>query len=94
MSKKEAAFYKKLEITLNETLVFPADYMFKFIIPNQLEQKQQIETIFDFVGAVIKSNPSKAGNYLSITVIIKAKSAIQIIEKYKEVAKVKGVISL
>ncbi|MCF6212643.1 MAG: DUF493 domain-containing protein [Flavobacteriaceae bacterium] len=94
MSKKEEAFYNKLELSLNKTLTFPTDYMYKFIIPNQLEQKKQIENIFNLMGAVIKSKPSKAGNYTSITVIIKVKSAIEIIKKYKEVAKVKGVISL
>ncbi len=93
MSKQEE-FYKKLKISLEETTVFPASYMYKFIIPSDKEKLQTIEKIFDYSGAVINTKPSKTGKYNSITVLVTMKSADEIIAKYKEVSVVEGVISL
>jgi len=77
---KQEEFYKKLKISLEETTVFPADYMYKFIIPSDKEKLKTIEKIFDFSGAVIKTKPSKTGKYNSITVVVKMKSADEIID--------------
>ncbi|NCP20447.1 MAG: DUF493 domain-containing protein [Flavobacteriales bacterium CG_4_8_14_3_um_filter_35_10] len=94
MDKKGNDFYNKLKESLLETTVFPTDYMYKFIIPNNLEQKQQLNHIFNFEGAVIKTNPSKSGKFISFTILQKEKSADAIIEKYQLVSKIKNVISL
>lgn len=91
---KEAEFYKKLKKTLLETTEFPTKYMYKFIIPTSDEKFNEIESIFDNMGAVINSKPSKTGKYNSLTIVVNMKSPEEIIEKYKEVAKVEGVISL
>ena len=91
---KEDEFYKKLKISLEETTVFPTKYMYKFIIPANKEKIAEIETIFDHTGAVINKKPSKTGKYNSITVMVNMKNADAVIEKYKEVALVEGVISL
>ncbi len=93
MSKQEE-FYKKLKVSLEETTVFPADYMYKFIIPSDKEKLEMIKKIFDYSGAVINTKPSKTGKYNSITVLVTMKSADEIIAKYKEVSVVEGVISL
>ncbi len=92
--KKEEEFYKKLKNSLEETTVFPAEYMYKFIIPSDKEKLAQIEIIFDHTGAVITTKPSKTGKYNSITVVLQMKSADAIVEKYIEVSAVEGVISL
>ena len=92
--KKQEEFYKKLKIRLEETTVFPAEYMYKFIIPSDKEKLAQIEKIFDFSGAVITTKLSKTGKYNSITVLVKMKSSEAIIKKYVEVSIVEGVISL
>ncbi len=94
MTKKEDDFYKKLKNELIDTTVFPADYMYKFIIPNKKELKIQVENIFNFEGAVIKSKTSKSAKFLSLTILVKVKSADYVIKKYKEAAQVKGIISL
>jgi len=93
MQDKEE-FYKKLKISLEETTVFPAEYMYKFIIPTDKDKLLQIEKIFDHIGAVITTKPSKTGKYNSITILVKMKSADAIIKKYIEVSVVEGVISL
>ena len=91
---KESDFYEKLKKSLIETTAFPSKYMYKFIIPSEDTKFKQIENIFDNLGAVINSKPSKTGKYISLTILVNMKSPDDIIEKYKEVSKVEGVISL
>lgn len=91
---KESEFYEKLKKSLDETTTFPAEYMYKFIIPASEEKLKDIESIFDNIGAVINSKPSKTGKYNSLTIMVKMESADDIIEKYIEVSKIDGVISL
>lgn len=91
---KEDEFYKKLKFSLEETTTFPTEYMYKFIIPSNKEKLAEIEHIFDHTGAVIKTKLSKTGKYNSITVMVQMKNADAVIEKYKEVSSVEGVISL
>ena len=92
--KKDEKFYAKLKDSLNETTEFPSSYMFKFIIPTSDERFGQIEKIFDNLGAVITSKPSKNGNFTSITIVVDMADADAVILKYKEVGAVDGVISL
>ena len=91
---KESDFYEKLKKSLIETTEFPSKYMYKFIIPSGEDKFKQIENIFDNMGAVINSKPSKTGKYTSLTILVNMKSPDDIIMKYKEVSKVEGVISL
>lgn len=91
---KESDFYEKLKKSLIETTEFPTKYMYKFIIPTDEVKFKQIESIFDNMGAVINSKPSKTGKYTSLTILVKMKSPDEVIVKYQEVSKVEGVISL
>ena len=91
---KESEFYEKLKQSLLETTSFPTKYMFKFIIPTDDEKFKTIEAIFDNLGAVIDSKPSKNGKYTSLTILVRMNDPEEIIQKYQEVAKVDGVISL
>jgi len=91
---KESDFYEKLRGTLKETTTFPTKYMFKFIIPSGDADFNKIESIFNNIGAVINSKPSKTGKYTSLTILVKMESADEIIKKYKAVSKIEGVISL
>lgn len=91
---KETEFYEKLKYRLEETTSFPTNYMFKFIIPTDKNKFKEIENIFNNLGAVIKSKPSKKGKFTSLTILIDMNTPDEIIKKYKEVAKVEGVISL
>ena len=78
---KESEFYEKLKQSLLETTEFPTKYMFKFIIPSDDEKFKMIEEIFDNLGAVIDSKPSKNGKYTSLTILVKMKDPDEIIEK-------------
>lgn len=88
------AFYAKLKIQLEETTKFPSLYMYKFIVPSNEEKIKQVHQIFDNLGAVIDTKKSAKGKYTSVTITVNMKSADQIIEKYKQVSVVEGIISL
>lgn len=93
MSDKKA-FYIKLKGQLEDTTTFPADYMYKFIVPTDGNQLQEVQTIFDNKGAVINTKKSKTGKYISITIVLKLKNADKVISYYKKVEEIKGIISL
>ncbi len=87
-------FYKKLLGQLEDTAKFPHLYLYKFIVPTSKEKIAEVINKFDNLGATIETKESKNGKYTSISIRVKMKTAIAIIEKYKEVGKVEGIISL
>ncbi|MFT6965822.1 MAG: putative lipoic acid-binding regulatory protein [Marivirga sp.] len=86
MDKDIQSFKEKLEAVSE----WPSLYMFKFIV--KAEQEQLVQDIFHMHEVI--SKPSKNGNYISLTINIMAGSADQIIEKYIETSKIKGIIAL
>lgn len=93
MSNKED-FYIKLKEQLEDTTQFPADYMYKFIVPADGNQQKEVGEVFDNKGAVIKTKKSKTGKYISVSIVLKLNSADEVIAYYKKVEKVEGIISL
>jgi len=53
-------FYKKLKVQLSDTSLWPAPYLYKFIVPTDLSKIKAIEDIFDHTGAVITRKESIA----------------------------------
>lgn len=88
------AFYAKLKLQLEETTVFPSDYLYKFIVPATENRVQSVQDIFDGVGAVINTKKSKTGKYVSVSIRLKVDSSDKVINYYKEAEKIKGIISL
>jgi putative lipoic acid-binding regulatory protein len=91
---KEKDFYNKLKHQLEETTSFTAEYMYKFIVPSNENQLEEVQEIFNNVGAVIKTKKSKTGKYNSLSIVLKVESANKVIEYYRKVEKIKGIISL
>lgn len=87
-------FYNKLKIQLDDTTVFPADYLYKFIVPTTENQVVEVEDIFDNTGAVINTKKSKTGKYVSVSILLKVTSSDEIISYYEKAEKIKGIISL
>lgn len=87
-------FYKRLKNQLDETTTWPSDYLYKFIVPTNPETVRKIQDIFDNMGAVLESKMSKKGKYTSISVTVNLQNPDEVIQKYKEVSGVDGVISL
>lgn len=93
--QNQEEFYEKLKGQLLDTSSWPAVYLYKFIVPSSDAKIQEIQSIFDNMGAVINTKKSKKGKYTSVSVNVKLKDPDAVIAKYKEVGeKVEGVISL
>ena len=89
------AFYNNLKEKLQDTSVWPSEYLYKFIIKSNPVKINTIECIFDNMGAVIKTIPSKNGNYTSVSINVIMNNPDDVIEKYIEVGnQVEEVISL
>lgn len=88
-------FYKKLKEQLHDTSTWPAEYLYKFIVPTNKDKIDKIQNIFNNMGAVIKTKQSKNGNYTSVSINVQMKNPDAVVEKYIKVGdEVEGVISL
>ena len=92
--KDKNEFYNKLKNQLDETTSFPADYMYKFIVPTDEDQVTQVQALFNNTGAVINTKKSKTGKYISVSIVLKISSSSDVISYYKKAEKIKGIISL
>lgn len=93
-TEKSEEFYLRLKEELLKSNSWPADYLYKFIVPTDRDKITQIEVIFDNTGAVIESRKSSKGKYTSLSIMVNLANPDEVIEKYKEVGLVEGVISL
>lgn len=92
--QKSEEFYSRLKEQLKEDTSWPAPYLYKFIVPAQNEKIAEIERIFDNLNALIQTRDSSKGTYTSLSIKVTMSSPDAVIEKYLEVSKVDGVISL
>lgn len=92
--KKTTDFYERLKKQLEEDTTWPAPYLFKFIVPANLEKIAEIEAIFDGTDAEIATRDSSKGTYSSLSIKVTMQSPDKVVEKYLEVSNVEGVISL
>lgn|SRR5690606_3560211 len=93
--KNQDEFYDKLRSQLYATASWPSEYLYKFIVVSEGDKVLQIESVFDNMGAVITTKPSKNGKYISVSINLMMSTPEIVIEKYKEVTEnVEGVISL
>ncbi len=93
-TEKTEEFYRRLKEQLQESASWPSNYLYKFIVPTEAGKINQVHQIFDNTGAVIELKKSKNGKYTSISITVNLKDPDAVIQKYKEVGGIKGVISL
>ncbi|MEM1001244.1 MAG: DUF493 family protein [Bacteroidota bacterium] len=92
---KSEEFYKKLKAQLQDTALWPSEYLYKFIVTTDAEKIAKIESLFNNLGAVINTIPSKNNKYTSVSINVRMKNPDAVIAKYKEVGEeVKDVIAL
>lgn len=94
MDKKTEDFYIRLKEELANTSLWPTEYLFKFIVPSDKNKVAMVEDAFNEMGAVITTNQSKTGKYTSVSISVLMRSPQTVIEKYQELSKVEGIISL
>lgn len=92
--KETTEFYERLKVELDMSNSWPAEYLFKFIVPTVDDNVKRVEEAFDCMGAVIKTTKSRTGKFTSISIDVTVKDAQEIIDKYQEVATIKGIVSL
>ncbi|NQX77445.1 DUF493 family protein [Gilvibacter sp.] len=93
-SQKTEEFYQRLKAQLEENFSWPSTYLYKFIVPSDPEKITAIKDIFANSGADLQTKESSKGTFTSVSVKVRMKSPDAVIEKYLEVSKVEGVISL
>jgi putative lipoic acid-binding regulatory protein len=94
MDKKNEEFFERLKQELINSTAWPAEYLFKFIVPTQEEKVLEVENAFDQMGAVIETTQSKTGKYTSVSVNVRMKSAQAVIDMYIQLSTIEGIISL
>ncbi len=94
MDKKTEDFYIRLKEELTVSNNWPSLYLFKFIVPTDIEKINKVENSFNNLGAVINTNVSKTGKYTSISINVKMLSPDSVIAKYQELSSIEGIISL
>ena len=94
MDKNTEEFYERLRVELDNSNTWPAEYLFKFIVPTDKEKIKKVEDAFNAMGAVIKTSKSKTGKFTSISINVQMENAQQIIDKYLAVSTIEGIISL
>ena len=88
------AFYAKLKNELEQTTVFPCEYLYKFILPDLAENREALHAVFLNSNALITEKPSSGGKYIAYSVRLLLSSADEVIHYYQEAGKIKGIVSL
>ncbi len=94
MDQNTEDFYERLKTELDNSNTWPAEYLFKFIVPTDKQNIDIVESAFNDLGAVIEKKESKNGKFTSLSVNVVMQSAQLIVDKYLEVSTVEGIISL
>lgn len=87
-------FYVSLKEKLSSHHNFPEDYLFKFILLNDESKLTEIYRVFDNVKFTLSSRDSKNSKYTSISINAFVIDADQVIEIYKKVGALEGVMML
>ncbi|MGI9527845.1 MAG: DUF493 family protein [Weeksellaceae bacterium] len=90
----QEAFYAKLKKDLNIVEQFPTNFTYKFIVPTDHKKIAEIQAVFDNANPQFQMKESSKGKYTSITAVVYALDADQVIHYYKKVGSIDGVIML
>ncbi len=85
---------KSLQQKLEDQFEWPTVYLFKFIVPADNKKIALVEDLFNSETAEISIRTSKNGNFVSVSAKEMMLSPEKVIERYKEAAKIEGIISL
>ena len=86
MNRDTEQFKKKLEANHD----FPCSYMFKFIVP--IRKKEVLLNLLPKVA--IKTRRSTSNKFVSITLSMEIESSDKVIDIYKQVYQVEGLIAM
>lgn len=81
--------FAKLKIQL-EQINWPEVYMFKFIVP--ADKVKEVKPLFQ--EGEMSTRSSKNGNYISVSIKMVMFSADHVLDRYRSVSHIKGLIAL
>lgn len=94
MNSDKEAFFERLQDELYKTSAWPTKYLFKFIVPTNKDKIKEIQSFFDNIGAIITTKTSSNGNFTSVSIEAILENPEDVIQKYKAVSHIEGIISL
>jgi hypothetical protein len=94
MDQNSEAFFERLKVELENSHAWPAEYLFKFIVPTDDGKIAAVGNAFDGMGAVITTRKSKNETFTSVSVNVQMESPQQVVDKYIELSVIEGIISL
>ena len=95
MNNDNNDFYERLEKQLSDSSSWPSLYRFKFIIKSEINDIDQLKSIFNDIKNVdISYRVSSNKKFTSFSIAAVMKSPSFIIKKYKLASKINGIISL
>lgn len=80
----------KLKLVMDETIEFPTEYLFKFIVP----ANEAHHIVLILLGLDVDERASSNGKYISVSGKGIFHTSDEIIEIYKRASVVQGIISL
>ena len=91
MSQEQGeAWWQKFQELLDDQNVWPAEYLFKFIVPT--DKLDEVRHVFGQVK--LEERPSRRGKYTSVTARMLMHSSDEVIAIYTAVGRIEGVMSL
>lgn len=85
--------YADLREKLESDFSWPSVYLFKFIIPASHQKLAKTQLLFG-PEAEVSIKTSNKGNYISVSARELMLSADEVIKKYEEAGKIKGLMAL
>jgi uncharacterized protein len=85
--------FDSLKEKLDYNKKWPLLYMFKFIVPSEMEKIAKVEALFD-ESATIYRKESRTGRFISITAKQMMESSGLIIDIYRKASQIENVVAL
>jgi uncharacterized protein len=92
--EEQAEFWSKFQENLELDNEFPAEYIYKFIIPTSEEKLNTLNAIFIDFESTFTTRQSSTGKFTSISISILHNSSQEIIDLYKKATLIEGIKSL
>ena len=96
MNSKEnpKKFYERFRSQLQASQEWPGLYMFKFIVKSKSNQVEKLKKLFNNSKKEVSLVNSSKNTFQSLTIKIQMSSPNEVIDIYKKVGKIDGVIIL
>lgn len=89
-SAKSQAWWDRFQELLENDRTWPAEYLFKFIVPRA--SLEELQEVFGDHPVVIRA--SSRGRYVSLTARLQMEDSASVVQVYRAAGEIPGVISL